>query len=83
MENTYAEPEAGGQITQNFIPELTELAKENTFFSNDEGSGGALSFPGSTWTAAAMVAQTSGMVVKVPLTADTYGGEDRFIPGIV
>ena len=83
MENTYAEPEAGGQITQNFIPELTELAKENTFFSNDEGIGGALSFPGSTWTAAAMVAQTSGMVVKVPLTADTYGGEDRFIPGIV
>ena len=83
MENTYAEPEAGGQITENFIPELTQLADENVFFSNDKGYGGAVSFPGSTWTAAAMVSQTSGIVIKVPLTADTYGGEDRFIPGIV
>ena len=84
MENTYADTSAGGLITQNFIPELTKLAEENVSFSNkDIGLGGAVSYTGTTWTAAAMVSQTSGIVVKVPLSADTYGGEDEFIPGIV
>ncbi|MBQ8893306.1 MAG: LTA synthase family protein [Clostridia bacterium] len=83
MESTYADPNAGGLVTENFIPELSKLAEENVHFSNTEGLGGALSYTGTTWTAAAMVAQTSGIVVKVPLSADTYGGEDEFIPGIV
>lgn len=83
MENTYADPSAGGLVTENFIPELTQLAEENVHFSNTASIGGALSYTGTTWTAAAMVAQTSGIVVKVPLSADTYGGEDEFIPGIV
>lgn len=82
MENTYADTEAGGNITNNFIPELTQLAKDNINFSNDEDLGGALNFAGTTWTAAAMVAQTSGIPVKVPLTADTYGGESGFLPGV-
>ncbi len=83
MEATYADVTAGGSITEDFIPELTALAEENTSFSNTDGIGGALSFNGTTWTAAAMVTQTSGMLVKVPLTADNYGGEDEFIPGVV
>ncbi len=83
MESTYADTTAGGLITENFIPELTQLAEENIHFSNTESLGGALSYAGTTWTAAAMVAQTSGIVVKVPLSADNYGGEDAFIPGVV
>lgn len=83
MECTYADQTAGGSITDNFIPELTALAEENVSFSHTEGLGGARSYTGTTWTAAAMVAQTSGIVVKVPLTADTYGGEDAYIPGVV
>ena len=82
MEATYADPSAGGKIQTNYIPELTALAQENVSFSNTDGLGGARSFHGTTWTAAAMVAQTSGIVVKVPLTADTYGGEDAYIPGL-
>ncbi|MBQ8600824.1 MAG: LTA synthase family protein [Clostridia bacterium] len=83
MENTFAEPEAGGLITDNFIPELSVLAENHVNFSNDEDLGGALSFSGTTWTAAAMVAETSGIVVKVPLTAENYGGEDSYLPGVV
>ncbi len=83
MESTYADPSAGGLVTEDFIPELSRLAKENTHFSNTDKLGGALSYAGTTWTAAAMVAQTSGLAVKVPLTADNYGGEDAFIPGLV
>ena len=83
METTYSDPSAGGLITSNFIPELMMLAAENVSFSNDSTFGGALTVDGTTWTAAAMVAQTSGVMVKVPFTADTYGGENEFIPGLV
>ena len=83
MENTFAQPEAQGLITDNFIPELSQLAEKNISFSHTQGLGGARSFVGTTWTAAAMVAQTSGLVVKVPLTAENYGGEDSYLPGAV
>lgn len=83
MENTYADPSAGGPIITNFIPELTALANTNVSFSNTFGIGGAHVYTGSTWTAAAMVTQTSGMIIKVPLTADTYSGENGYMPGIV
>lgn len=82
METTYAEPSAGGNITHNFIPELSELAEDNINFSADSGLGGALSYSGTTWTAAAMVAQTSGMLIKVPLAGETYGGNNAFLPGV-
>lgn len=84
MENTFAQPEeAGGNITANFIPELSQLAANNVNFSHSSGLGGALPYTGTTWTAAAMVAQTSGVGVKVPLTAGKYGGDKAFIPGVI
>ena len=82
IESTYADPLAGGQITDCYIPELQKLAEDNINFSNTTGLGGALSYPGTTWTAAAMIAQTSGTIVKVSLTADAYGAEDTFLPGV-
>ena len=81
MEVTYAEPEAGGPIAENVIVELADLANENINFSNDDNLGGALTFTGTTWTAAAMVSQTSGLVVKVPLSAGSYGGDSPYMPG--
>jgi phosphoglycerol transferase len=83
MEVTFGEPEAGGAIYENFIPELAQLAAENVNFSNDEGLGGAMSFAGTTWTAAAMVTQTSGVNVQVPLDAEYFGGENGYMPGLV
>lgn len=83
METTFADPKAGGSITEDLIPQLSALAKDNIHFSNTNGLGGGHALTGSTWTASAMVAQTSGMIVKVPLNADTYGGEDAYIPGLV
>ena len=83
MENSYGETEAGGPVYDDFIPELTQLARENVNFSNDDGLGGALSFSGTTWTAAAMVTQTSGINVQVPLDAEYFGGENGFMPGVV
>ena len=83
METTFGETDAGGPIYDNFIPELTQLAAENVNFSNDDRLGGALSFSGTTWTAAALVTQTSGLNVQVPLDADYFGGENGYMPGVV
>ena len=83
MENTFGDTAAGGPIYDNFIPELTQLAEENINFSHDDGVGGALSFSGTTWTAASMVTQTSGINVQVPLEAEYFGGEHGFMPGVV
>ena len=83
METTYADPAAGEMITDCFIPELKSLAEDNVYFSHSSGLGGALSYPGTTWTAAAMVAQTSGVPVKISLEADTYGADGSFLPGVI
>ena len=86
MEVAYADTEAGGPITDNFIPELAQLAEDYINFSHDDDLGGAQSFSGTTWTAAALVSQTSGVAVQVPLTAGRFGGteeDSQFMPGIV
>ncbi len=80
MESTYADEKVFGA---DYIPELSRMARENVNFSHHEDVGGARPFSGTTWTAAAMVAQTSGMPVKVALTADAYGGDENFLPGAV
>ena len=83
METTFSDPSAGGKITDDFIPELSALAQENVSFSNNEKLGGALSLSGTTWTAAAMVSQTSGIPVKVKMAADAYGKDGEYLPGAV
>lgn len=82
MENTFTDPDSCETVADNYIPELTRLAQENISFSHSTGLGGAQSLEGTTWTAAAMVAQTSGVTVKVPLTGDDYGEEEYYMPGI-
>lgn len=82
MENTFSDPTSCDTVADNYIPELTKLAQENVSFSHSEDMGGAQSLEGTTWTAAAMVAQTSGVTVKVPLAGDDYGEEEYYMPGI-
>lgn len=80
MESTFGDE----TVSMNAIPELTALAAENVNFSGTSALGGAMTYTGTTWTAAAMVAQTAGVPIKVSLGADSYGAEDKeFLPGIV
>ena len=83
MESTFADPSAGDMITARYIPELADLAEKNLNFSHNNGLGGALSYTGTTWTAASMVSQTAGVPVKVALEADTYGAGEVFLPGVI
>ena len=83
METTFGDTSAGGKITADFIPELTQLARDNISFAGADGISGAYSYVGTRWTAASMFAQTSGTIVKVPLNFDKYGRDGVYMPGIV
>lgn len=62
METTYGSMDAGGaQKVINYIPSLTELAKNNISFSNSENTlGGFVSLQGTGWTMGALLGTTSG-----------------------
>ena len=90
MENTLTSTANGGQSERSIIPELESLALDpnNVSFSNNEtGLGGALPAHGTTWTVAAMMAQSSGVPLKtsnlLPIgeEGNGYGNFDRFVPG--
>ncbi len=83
MENTFAQKGVCQTIQDDYIPELTQLASDNINFSHTAGLGGALSYDGTTWTAAALVTQTSGVPIKVSLIEEEYGKEDVYMPGVV
>lgn len=70
-ETTLQDGENGGMMEVNVIPEMTTLAKENISFSQSELIEGAAVAPACGWTTAALVAQTSGIPVKLY----TYGDE--------
>ncbi len=82
MENTYADTDACSAIETDYIPELTALADEYVSFSNTESMGGPFSYNGTTWTTSAMVSQTAGVPIKVPLISNEYGGSGKFMAGL-
>lgn len=82
MESTFASKEAGGAMEENRIPELTHLAREGVNFSSDKKLGGATPSKGASWTTGAMVSQTCGYPVMIPLTGKNYQSEkNTFMPG--
>lgn len=81
MENTFSDPEACENYNENLIRELTELAEQNVSFKGSDGKSGAFCYIGTRWTAASMFAQTSGVIMKVPINFDKYG-DGSYMPGI-
>ena len=66
MEVTYADKKSGGAFDYNIIPELTDLASEGENFSGNTGYlNGGYSLPGTDWTVAGIIAQTSGLPLQV------------------
>lgn len=82
MEVTYTSEEEGGIQSTDLIPELRHLAQKYINFSPNDGFGGSYTVPGTTWTMAAMVAQSSGLPVKLPFDGEKYyGNYSRMLPG--
>ncbi|WP_289183397.1 LTA synthase family protein [uncultured Dubosiella sp.] len=78
METSYADQEHGGALEESLIPELTKLAtNKNTFTS---GKGYTV-LPSNGWTAASLVASTSGANLKTPIAQDDTDVEYQFMPG--
>ncbi len=83
MEITFTDKENGGAFEENVIPELTQIAKENENFSGtDSKLNGGYAFPGTTWTMAAMFAQTSGLPLNVSIGKNNMDTQDSFLPGV-
>lgn len=81
METTYFSKSEGGAQGTDLAPELYNLEQANISFSNTNKAGGAIQAPGTGWTIAGMVAQTSGLPVKLPIDGNSYGGYNSFLPG--
>ena len=70
MESTYADKENGGAYDINYMPELTNLAKNNINFSSNNLVGGAHMAYNASWTMAAMVSHTAGIPLKTVFNQD-------------
>lgn len=87
-ETSFQDKENGGFLDYNIIPEMTALAAENVSFSQSELIEGAAVAPACGWTMAGLVAQTSGLPLKLFKYEATNGGVDNsmgkyaaFMPG--
>lgn len=88
-ETSFMDRGNGGLLEENVIPEMTKLAKENVSFSHSELLEGAAVAPACGWTMAGLMAQTSGMPLKLFKYQDNTGGVDNsmdkyaaFMPGL-
>ena len=82
METTYYSKEDGGLSEDDLIPEIAQLAKENLNFSDDTtGIGGAYTPYGTTWTVAAMTAQTAGVPLKISIDDNAMSEYTEFLEG--
>ena len=66
-ENTNLSLSNGGIMDDSIMPNMEEIALNNINFSNSEKLGGAMESYGTSWTASAMIAQTSGFPFRVSL----------------
>lgn len=84
-ETTFQDISNGGMMDTNLIPEMTLIAKENISFSQTNEISGAAVAPSCGWTIAGLVAQTSGLPLKL-FSYDDYNSMDKYIkfmPGAI
>ena len=82
LETTAASIVNGGNEQVSYIPKLEKLALENVNFSNSDKLGGAYQAEGTGWTVAGMIAQTSGINLKVDIDGNSYSGFSSFLGGV-
>lgn len=84
MEITYADKKSGGAFTEDYIPELRQLALTYEDFSNDQKTlNGAEALPGMTWTMGGMFAQYSGLPLKTSFEINSQDLKNGFFNKII
>lgn len=82
FESTYIDKINGGYETYNLIPNLSSLNGIN--FSHNDKFGGMLETYGTTWTVAALVSQTSGIPLNIPIQQNLYNNKNaKFLSGAI
>lgn len=81
IETTFYAKEDGGLAEKDLIPEISKLARENLNFSNTSKLGGAYTLYGTTWTVAAMSAQTAGVPLKLSIDDNALSEYSVFLGG--
>lgn len=88
MEMSYASTDVGGNMTENYIPELTDLALNHiTFSGNNNQLNGPYAVNGATFTMGGLVAQTSGVPLNENIISNstlnsTWTSENNYLPGV-
>lgn len=83
METTYASKDVGGRQTENYIPNLSRLAKENINFSASDGLGGAYSLSGAGWTMGSLFSSSSGIPFAFPIGGNSMDQAKSFASGVI
>ena len=81
LESTYFSKNLGGGFDYNYMSGLTPLTKQNTNFSNTDKFGGAVQIEKLGYTAAGIVAQTSGIPTKISSYAVNSNFFNYFLKG--
>lgn len=87
METSYYSKEQGGNNDTCMIPELYELAKNNTNFSVSDTMQGGYAPYGATWTTGAMTAHSGGLPLNFGVSfldnnVNSYSKYEEFLPGM-
>lgn len=81
IESTYGSKSVGGAYEQGYISELENLASRHINFSHTKQMGGSITVDGTQWTIAAMVAESAGIPLILPIEGNSYGKNSLFLPG--
>lgn len=84
LENTVLSKANGGAWEYSIVPELEELALENTNFSHSERLGGAYQISGTNFSAGGIVAMNSGVPLasgQVLKDVNNYKGNGKYLAG--
>lgn len=82
MEATYFLENKGGSVNHDIMTELWDLGNKNINFSHHSSVGGFKDLTCCSWTSAALVAQTTGIPLKMPSTIKEFDFENgNFLPG--
>lgn len=80
-ETTYLSKDLGGALNQNLIEDMATTAQEGINFSSTDKLGGFYQLPGTGWTIAAIVSQSAGIPLNIPVDTNITLSGINYLPG--
>lgn len=81
LESSFYDEDNGGINVENPMTPLYDLSQESTNFSHSSNNGGFYAYVGTTFTTGSLVAQTSGVNLRINNWSANAGKYKTFIPG--